>query len=699
MSAISIKKIISNDYLIILIVCCLGFWQLTFFKNIMKWDIMDINLPWRYFIAECLQNNTIPLWNPFINCGFPQHADPMTWYPISWFIGYVFGYDLLSLQYEFLFHIFIGGVGIYKIVELYKLDQQTKLILSISFMFSGLFISNAQHLGWVVSAAWFPLVIYQYLLFCRNLNFKNGAIFILFLFFLLTGGYPGFFVITLYILTAIFIYYLISHLKEKKHVKYIFRNFVIAVLFLLLSAVVLISSFEIAPFLTRYNMLNLNYVIEGYLPVKAIISLILPFATTTNPEYWGIDLSLINSYFGIIVFIFLIYSLLSLKRKKIKILFFIGLFFLLTAMAGTFPFRKWMYFLPFMDLFRFPVIFRFFAYFLFIIIAGFGIHTFIKEAKKENLLRIITLVFIIILLVSFIYNAFYIEKWKFRSFFSFDFKTFFDTATIHDRIFLQAFLSTGVLLIFLLILKKFKANVRSLLLICLVAIDMIIATQLNIYHTVVGYESPVPTQQVIKSLPKGFPLPNMDEKIMDIRGTNLVPIPYLWRNLDIFHKKTSYTGYTPYGFSSMNKCETEGLFHSVIKNPLLYLADRLKVDNIIDSLSIDSSSSSKIQIKEFNPNYVKIKVELDKRQLLTFVQNYYKGWRVYVNNKEFGLIQSNYTFMSVWLQKGENWVTFKYEPKIILIAFYISTFLLFSLMMFILTKSIKNPFQRKSLNN
>ncbi len=670
------------DYLILLIICCFGMWQITIFQNMMKWDIVDINLPWRYFISECLQNGILPLWNPYINCGFPQTADPMTWYPLNWVIGFFFGNDLLSLQYEYLFHVLIGCVGLYKFGELLNFNRETRLIISISFMFSGLFISNAQHFGWIVSAAWFPLILYQYILFCKNLNIKNGIIFILFLFFQLTGGYPGFFIITTYILFALFLYYLISYLKEKKHFKYILTNIAVAIIFILLSSVVLISSFELSSCLTRYNQLNIDYTISGSLPVKALISFILPFATTTNAEYWGTDLSIINCYFGIIPLIFLIYSLITIKNIKLRLIFFVGLFFLCTALAEVFPFRKWLFYLPFMNIFRFPAIFRFFAYFAFIIVSGVGIHSFIKKPKKEKLLRTITFILIGILLIFFIYNSFYIEKWKFKNLLLFDFKTFFNAASIHDRIFLQGFTTITILIMFLLILTKFKGKIRIPLLISIVIIDMIIATQLNIYHTVIAFTNPKPTQQAIKNLPENFPLPDMNERIIDIDDLTAPAIPSLWRSLNIFHKKTSFTGYSPYYFSSMFKCETEGLFHSVIKNPLFYLSDSINSHLIIDSLSIDSLSYNKIQIIAFNPNQVELIVKSNRKQLLTFVQNYYTGWKVYINETERELIKSNYTFMSVWIQKGKNTVVFKYKPKNILIAFYISTIVLFVLLIF-----------------
>lgn len=192
---------------IILSVLMIGMWQISFFHSIMKWDILDINLPWRYFTSECLRNGELPLWNPFINMGFPQAADPMTWYPVSWIIGLLFGHDLITLQYEYLFHLLLGATGVYYVGRLLNFQRKTNLIAAVSFMFSGLFISNAQHFGWVVSGAWFPYTIYFYVKFCKRYDPLSGLLFVVCLYCMLSGGYPAFFIITAYVLFGIFIYY------------------------------------------------------------------------------------------------------------------------------------------------------------------------------------------------------------------------------------------------------------------------------------------------------------------------------------------------------------------------------------------------------------------------------------------------------------------------------------------------------------
>lgn len=671
-----LKKVINrlnNNYLALFIICCLGYWQITLFQNIMKWDILDINLPWRYFISECLQNGTLPIWNPYINCGFPQSADPMTWYPVSWFVGSVFGNNLITLQYEYLFHVFIGSVGIFQLGALFKFDRQTRFIIGISFMFSGLFVSNAQHLGWIVSAAWFPLILYHYIIFCKNLKLKNGAFFILFLFFQLTGGYAGFFIITGYILVGLFLFFLIRYWKDKRLKSFIVFNIVLAIAFIALSAVVVVSSLEVSTWLTRYHQLSLEYVTQGALPLKALISFVFPFAVTNNAAFWGTDLTLLNCYFGVIPLLFLIFSITTSKDFNPRLLFIIGIGFLTLALANTFPFRKWLFYLPFMNIFRFPTIFRFFAMVVFILAAGMGINQFFKNERYQKQLKVIVLVFSSMVLVVLVYNAFYIQQWIFKSLLLLDFKVFLDAASIHDRIFLQAVIALGILISFYFVLIRFKGNTRKILFIVIVAVDLIIATQLNMYHTIVDFANPKPTQIAIQNLAQGFPVPDMNEKVIDMSDQTAPSIPFLWRNLNIFHKRTTFSGYSPYYFSSMFKAENERVMHAVINNPLFYLADSISSKHIIDSLSIDTLSAKRITIEEFSPTQVELNVHAEGEQLLTFIQNYYPGWKVYVNGIEKEVIRLNYTFMSVWLEQGESSIKFEYKPQKVIIAFYIST--------------------------
>ncbi len=106
----------------------------------MFWDIVLMNLPWRYHLSECINNGVLPLWNPYMNNGFPQMGHYETWYPISWLFSFVFEYNLKVLQFEYLFNLFIAGVGFYKLSSLFNLSKPIRLSGAITYMLCGLFI-------------------------------------------------------------------------------------------------------------------------------------------------------------------------------------------------------------------------------------------------------------------------------------------------------------------------------------------------------------------------------------------------------------------------------------------------------------------------------------------------------------------------------------------------------------------------------
>ncbi len=679
------------NFLFLTIIIFIGYWQLFLFNNTMKWDIIDINLPWRYFLSECINNNVLPLWNPFINSGFYQGGDTMTWYPISWFVGLIFNNTLITLQYEFVFHILIGSFGVFKLLTYLKIDKTSSLIMSISFSMSGLFVSNAQHFGWIVSASWFSLIILYYLKFINNLKIVDGFLFVLFLYFLFSGGYPGFFIITIYLISVLFIIELIKRIKNKTYNFFLLKNLLLFIVFILISLVLIVSLLEINKTITVANRLSPDYCIMGALPIKALLSFLLPYSTTSNPETWNADNSLINCYIGLIPLVFIIYGLIYSKNKNIKIYFIIGVFFLTIAIADIFPFRKILYYLPLMDKFRFPTIFRFFAYSFFLLSAAISLKEYFLKKIDKYLLFLIILFLTFFASIAF-YSSFFIEKWKFKLIFTKSFLEFDKISTIQEKLFLQAAIVILLLSIFFISILKFQNKFLKIIIVLLVSFDMIISLQLNTYHTVIDPTNPKATQKAIENIPKGFHIPDLQEKIININDITAKPIPYLWRNINIFHKKTSFTGYSPYSYQTMDSSLKHNQFYPIINNPLLFLCDSLSNNNIIDTNSIDTLSYQKIRIKNFNPNKIELITNTDHLYLLTYVQNYFTGWNAYINYNKEDIIITNKTFISIWLPKGENIVTYEFRPKKIIIAYNISfySFMITLLLIFILIIYRKN---------
>ncbi len=89
-------------YILIFLTAVLAMLPLVLFRHPLKYDIIDQAYPWRYFIGECLQDGMLPLWNPYQLLGSPIHADPQSsaWYPVTWFFGYLFGYDIYIISID-----------------------------------------------------------------------------------------------------------------------------------------------------------------------------------------------------------------------------------------------------------------------------------------------------------------------------------------------------------------------------------------------------------------------------------------------------------------------------------------------------------------------------------------------------------------------------------------------------------------------
>ena len=178
---------------------------LFFFERKMLWDITLLNLPWRYQLSESINNGYLPLWNPYINNGYPQMGQYETWYPVSWIIAFLFKYNLQVLQYEFLFTLFIAGIGMYKLTALFEgISKTNRVAGAIAYMLCGLFISQSSHFGYIVAGAWMTFVFYFLIKFLQHPKWKYGINLVLFYFLLMTGGYPGNAITITYICIIIF---------------------------------------------------------------------------------------------------------------------------------------------------------------------------------------------------------------------------------------------------------------------------------------------------------------------------------------------------------------------------------------------------------------------------------------------------------------------------------------------------------------
>lgn len=76
-----------------------------------------------------------------------------------------------------------------------------------------------------------------------------------------------------------------------------------------------------------------------------------------------------------------------------------------------------------------------------------------------------------------------------------------------------------------------------------------------------------------------------------------------------------------------------------------------------------NSVSSNVVIKNYSPNAISIIYKSDKEGILFLSDNYYPGWKAYVDSEETKILRANYTFRAIKVPVGRHLVEFKYQPE------------------------------------
>src|SRR5687768_7624079 len=131
-------------YLLLLAVPFIAFWQIGMMQHTMKWDMLDQFFPYRYFLSECVDAHVLPSWNPYQHLGAPFHADPQSgfWYPPAWLLALLRGYDIYTMNFEFILHVCIAGIGFFKLLRGFGIENRNALLFSVAYQCCGLFVNN-----------------------------------------------------------------------------------------------------------------------------------------------------------------------------------------------------------------------------------------------------------------------------------------------------------------------------------------------------------------------------------------------------------------------------------------------------------------------------------------------------------------------------------------------------------------------------
>lgn len=664
--------------LFFLLVVFIAYLPVSSFLFSLKNDAFNGYFPPKFFMSESLQQGQLPIWNPYINYGYPMFGDMSAgyWSPITWLISATVGYNVYTYTLETLLYILLSGIGIFILGRTIELKKNIALIAAVSYMCCGFQVGHLQHLNWLSAAAFLPFCIWAYLKMFNNFSLKNVFVAVLLFYLLLSSAHPGLIIGGFYFFIFLSIGLL---LKKENRIKLKTKDLhlshgIFLVTLILLSAAMLAGYADILPHFVRAEKLSANNIATHSTSLQSWISSLLPMGIAKNDSFYNTDLSLRDSYFGLGFLIFFTVMLFNKKTQGQKFLLITGSFFFLVSSVEIF--KNFIYdWVPLFGYVRLNGEFRIFALLCFILAAALQLNKYYddKIGFKKSLQRIFIALFttLLIIVCFSLYKTFILKNgflFRFTEIINqpglaATLKYFIDSISFYDSFWLHGIIQ----ILFLFFIRKallFK-DVRYLRNIVLA--DMIVASLLVIPFTGVGKASPAQVQSRLNESPKGFPVPDLNYKVaanpLTISDADVLGSWSMY-NKQIGTKAEVQYPIQLYNMKAFFKEENNAARAFYQEKGWLFLKNKSAAENII--------------VNEYSPTKIIVKAETDTTNELILQQNYYPYWNYRIGNgKQKPVEKEGINFIKIPIEKGSSLITISFEPG------FIKTFMGISLATFI----------------
>lgn len=688
------NKVHYKNYLLLLIICLLTYWPLSFGLFSVKNDAIHYFLPYRFNISEAIRNGEFPFWSPYVYLGNPVYGDMQSgaWNPVVWLFSFIGRYDITLFHYENLLYIFLGGVGMYKLTNRLVAHSHSALLIAASYMLSG-FMLSGQLINWLAAAAFLPFVLHYYLQTLQSVSYSNAIKTAIALFFLLTAGYPSFFIVTGYLLLFLFLLTAINRYRNKgssalSWKRFLIQQLLIAIVFAGLALPVLVSFIDLLPYYDRGSGTTYMDTIRNPFEWQHLLSLLFPSSIKANDMVTATDVTCRNVYPGIFAVLVLFAFPPGLNKRNILLLL-LAVFALLFSMGDATPVRKICYsILPLMDTFRHPSQMRLFFLLAILLLAAPGLRSLLTQnTAGPGLKKMKNIVWVAggsILFITVIAST---SSDLLKHFPGFNFsamrnsiKNAIENISLADTVLLNGLLQLIFIAAFLLWAGKYSRHKQLFSLLWIA--NLFIMAQLILPVTFVSKTSPREINALIHASPKGFTISGLENPI----GENSIGALDHFDKiaLDYFYNKKigiSRVNNSPSFLDEQNDFLKTGLLYSYVSSkPVTYIADtvvQLKDTNIlnlatpcnfvfadaIQGIKSDCRDDHKAFIKKISANRFEIETQTSSPSLLVLTQSYHHHWKVWIDGQLARIYKTNISFMSTPLPPGKHLVVFEFCPS------------------------------------
>ncbi len=656
-------------------------------------DLAAQTFPLLLFANDAFRSGSLPLWDPFQDCGMPHFSNPQShlWYPPHLLIFGTVGYSFYSMQYEFLFHFLLAGICCYVLARKFKLSYPASALSASSYMLSGIFIGHSEHLNIMVTFAWVPLVLAGIQGWLDQKTKGNLWLAGIGLFLLLQGGNPSANLIALFLIGGVVAARLAERIYDRGWNRDLVKEFGKMVSAFLLAG--LISGISLVPMLSdfaeysgREQGLPYQTVLEfNPLRVWALLSLILPtapFVSLLEVFQNQTSITMLNCYFGIISLLLALFALYSGKSRDKLILAGIGLAGLLISLGSRGMLRGLLFELaPFLRYLKHPALFRGIFILFFCLLAGFGLDDLVNSDSRavEKFRRTILLVLISFGLILGFAAALTVALAPLDP----------ETSRLLKDLFLESLpIQISLLLAFYFWLRSDR-KYWAIGILFLAGLDLGLMVQANL-DLAGDYFDYTRRKILVDSIQ------NRSRQMDRLTRLSRVDTWPNFENNGMVYKKFETSDYASVSSVTYRKIMDTGFHRVVGQSPFFFLVPAVSVnDNLEDALlifkrasiikampalvvgeppleiktiaeaaySLESLGLNRVRVINYSINRMELEFENSTPMVLGSTEGYHPGWRATLDGKAVETVKFNFAFRGVYLTSpGNHRLVWNFQP-------------------------------------
>lgn len=655
------KQSLITCFLIVL----LAYLPVSSFLLAVKNDMFTSYFPLKRFISDALDAGVFPLWNPYLNYGFPVYGDMSLgwWNPGTWLLSCSFGYNPWTFTIELIIYLLLAVLAMHKLASLWTSDIYLRSIAAITYPCCGFFVGNLQHFNWVAGAAVLPLLIY--LLF-RYLNSGRTGYLAATVFagtWFVTIAHPGL------IIGSLFFLFVLIPLSLDIRRSTIIRLVLAGFLCILSSAGMIFGYAEVLPYTNRENSVASLITGEGSGSLFSWISFLYPLAVNRG-EWFSNDISMRSCYMGIIFFATLAGNISASVTRRTKLIGLAGLFFLILSADFFIPVYRH---LPILNYIRLTGELRIFALLAFMI-NGVMILDQQLRLPNSNLLKYLRAIRILAAITVSI-SAFALMSDPAFSIQGEDAKAKIKWFIDHVRPSTLFLINASLQLLACTLLINALTRGRRKMLVLVIGLELMATTLLNLPFTGVGQRSVATLDKIYDLAPAGLVAPaNIAEKdvVSGYPQTDLIT-----GNWALVSKQIAQRGLIPYPL--------------YFPATALFLGgpEKTTMQQRAPFFLSSGVSMPGIPARSFSYSRMSFELALNKADTLIIKQNMFPGWSVKDNGKHQEALSTREGFIGIPLssERHELVVSFDNKPvKTLLILQF--TFMAVLLVAYLLNRTI-----------